>query len=214
MNDDWRVRVALHDDGFAHRLGQSLQAEELESDLRRSFADRVVISVDGAEMFLYAADRAQAEAAQQLVERIASEHGWTLETELRRWHPIAEIWEDPDNPEPTTPGQERTERQIRNAVERRESAEEGYPAIEVRVTCRSRHEAVELSERLEREGIANVHRWAWVLIGARDEEDGNAVAARLRDELPGAEITVESNLRAVWDSRPGNPFAWLGGLAG
>jgi hypothetical protein len=214
MNDDWRVRVDLHDHGFAHRLGESLQAEELESDLRRSFADRVVISVDGNEMFLYAADRTQAEAAQQLVGRIAADHGWKLDTELRRWHPIAEIWEDPDNPEPMTAGQERTEDAIRNAGERRESAEEGYPAIEVRVTCRSRGEAAALSERLDGEGIANVHRWNWVLVGARDEDDGNAVAERLRDELPGAEIAVESNMRAVWDSRPPNPFAWLGGLAG
>jgi hypothetical protein len=214
MNDDWRVRVDLNDDGFAHRLGESLQAEELESDLRRSFADRVVISVDGGEMFLYAADRAQAQAAEQLVQRIAGEHGWTLQTELRRWHPIAEIWEDPDNPAPTTPGQERTEEQIRNAGERRDSAEEGYPAIEVRVTCDSRHDAVALSDRLEAEGIANVHRWNWVLVGARDEDDGRAVAERLRGELPGAEITVESNMRAAWDRRPANPFAWLGGLAG
>ncbi|HET9126044.1 MAG TPA: hypothetical protein VFN65_14280 [Solirubrobacteraceae bacterium] len=214
MNDDWRVRVDLHDHGFAHRLGESLQAEELESDLRRSFADRVVISVDGNEMFLYAADRTQAEAAQQLVGRIAADHGWKLDAELRRWHPIAEIWEDPDNPEPMTAGQERTEDAIRNAGERRESAEEGYPAIEVRVTCRSRGEAAALSERLDGEGIANVHRWNWVLVGARDEDDGNAVAERLRDELPGAEIAVESNMRAVWDSRPPNPFAWLGGLAG
>jgi len=214
MNDDWRVRVDLHDNGFAHRLGESLQAEELESDLRRSFADRVVISIDGDEMFLYAADRAQAEAAQQVVQRIASEHGWRLDTELRRWHPVAEIWEDPDNPEPTTSGQERTEEQIRNAGERRESAEEGYPAMEVRVTCGTRHEAVELSERLGHEGLPNVHRWNWVLIGARDEQDGNAIAARLREELPGAEVAVESNMRAVWDSRPPNPFAWLGGLAG
>ena len=214
MNDDWRVRVDLHDDGFAHRLGESLQAEELESDLRRSFADRVVISVDGHEIFLYAADRAQAEAAQQVVERVADDHGWTLETELRRWHPVAEIWEDPDNPEPTTPGQERTEDQIRNAGERRESAEEGYPALEVRVTCASRHEAGALSERLDHEGIANVHRWNWVLIGASDEEDGHGIAERLRRELPDADIRVESNMRAVWDSRPPNPFAWLGGLAG
>jgi len=214
MKDDWRVRVDLHDDGFAHRLGESLQAEELESDLRHSFADRVVISVDGHEMFLYTADRAQAEAAQQVVTRIASEHGWKLDTELRHWHPIAEIWEDPDNPEPRTADEQRTEDEIRNAGERRDSAEDGYPAIEVRVTCGSRHEAVELSERLDHEGIANVHRWSWVLIGARDEDDGNAIAERLRGELPSAEVTVESNLRAVWDSRPGNPFAWLGGLAG
>ena len=128
--------------------------------------------------------------------------------------PVAEIWEDPDNPEPRNADEQRTEDEIRNAGERRDSAEDGYPAIEVRVTCGSRHEAVELSERLDQEGIANVHRWSWVLIGARDEDDGHAIAERLRGELPGAEIAVESNLRAVWDSRPGNPFAWLGGLAG
>jgi hypothetical protein len=214
MNDDWRVRIDLHDHGFAHRLGESLQAEELESDLRRSFADRVVISVDGSEMFLYAADRTQAEAAQQVVGRISAEHGWKLDTELRRWHSVAEIWEDPENPEPTTESQERTEEQIRIAGERRDSAEEGYPEFEVRVTCDSRHDAVALSERLDGEGIANVHRWSWVLVGASDEESGQAIAERLRGELPGAEITVETNLRTVWKNQPGNPVAWLGGLAG
>jgi hypothetical protein len=213
-NDDWRVRVDLHDHGFAHRLGESLEAEELENDLRRSFADRVVISVDGDELFLYAADREQAQAAQRLVQRIASEHGWQLDTELRRWHPIAEIWEDPDSPEPASAQQVRTEDEIRHAGERRESAAEGYPDIEVRVTCESRREAAGLSERLQGEGIANIHRWNWVLVGANDEDDGNAIAQRLRDELPGAEVAVESNMRTVWKNLPGNPFAWLGGLAG
>jgi hypothetical protein len=27
-------------------------------------------------------------------------------------------------------------------------------------------------------------------------------------------VTVERNLRAIYDARPGNPFAVLGGLAG
>jgi hypothetical protein len=213
-NDDWRVRVDLHDHGFAHRLGESLEAGELEHDLRRSFTDRVVISVDGDELFLYAADRDQAQAAQRLVERIASQHGWQLDVELRRWHAIAEIWEDPDNPEPASAQQVRSEEEIRNAGERRESAQEGYPEIEVRVTCESRHDAAELSDRLVREGIANIHRWNWVLVGANDEDDGNTIAERLRGELPGAEISVESNMRTVWKNLPGNPFAWLGGLAG
>jgi hypothetical protein len=65
-----------------------------------------------------------------------------------------------------------------------------------------------------REGIANIHRWNWVLVGANDEDDGNTIAERLRGELPGAEISVESNMRTVWKNLPGNPFAWLGGLAG
>ena len=27
-------------------------------------------------------------------------HGWTVDAELRRWHPAAEDWEDPDKPLP------------------------------------------------------------------------------------------------------------------
>ena len=214
MNDDWRVRVDLNDEGFAHRLGETLEAEELEHDLQRAFSDRVVVSTDGPEVFLYTADRAQAQAAARVVDRVASEHGWQVEPELRRWHPTAEIWEDPDNPEPADPEQTRAEDEIRNAGERRDSAEQGYPDMEVRVTCASRHEAAELSGRLEDEGIANIHRWSWVLIGAADEAGAEALAARLRDELPGAEIAVETNQRKLWDNMPGNPFAWLGGLAG
>ena len=214
MNDDWRVRIDLHEEGFAHRLGETLQAEELEHDLRQAYADRVVVSVDGPEVFLYAADREQAQAAQRVVERVAGEHGWTVDSELRHWHPVAEIWEDPDNPEPQSAEQERTEEEIRNAGERRDSADQGYPDMEVRVSCDSWREARELSGRLEDEGIVNVHRWDWVLVGAADEEGAEAIAERLRGELPHATVRVERNMRKVWDSAPGNPFAWLGGLAG
>ena len=214
MNDDWRVRVELHEDGFAHRLGETLATDELEHDLERSFADRVVVSGEGHELFLYAADREQAERAQRLVERVAADRGWSMETELRRWHPIAEIWEDPDNPEPDDARRLETEAEIRNAGERRESAQQGYPDMEVRVTCDSRRAAAELSERLRDEGIVNIHRWDWVLIGANDEDDAHALAERLRAELPDAQISVETNLRKLRDNLPGNPFAFLGGLAG
>jgi hypothetical protein len=214
VNDDWRVRVELHGDGFGHRLGEFLESEELEHDLQRSFQDRIVVSGEAGEVFLYAADRAQAEGAQQLVERVATEHEWQIETELRHWHPVAEIWEDPDSPEPADARQQQTETEIRDAGERRESAEEGFPEMEVRVSCGSRHAAAELSGRLRAEGIVNIHRWDWVLIGANDEAAANAIAERLREELPGAEITVETNLRWLAKNGPGNPFAFLGGLAG
>ena len=54
-----------------------------------------------------------------------------------------------------------------------------------------------------------------MLIGATDEDSAQTLADRLRGEIPaGAKITVEPNVRAMWDERPGNPFAVLGGLAG
>jgi hypothetical protein len=215
MNDDWRLRIDLHEDGFAHRLGELLGAQELEHDLEHSFHDRVVVSVDGPEVFCYAGTREQTERARELVQTLADQHGWKLEFELTHWHPAAERWEDPDAPLPETEAQAARERDHRVAGERAESAEQGYPEFEVRIQCSSRGEAGELSDKLEQEGIPNLHRWSYVLVGATDEDSAQELATRLRGEVPaGSQVTVERNLRAVYDSRPGNPFAVLGGLAG
>jgi len=215
MNDDWRLRIDLHEDGFAHQLSERLTAGELEHDLERSFSDRVVVSVEGSEVFCYAGTRAQAERAEQLIRQLADQHRWGIETELRHWHPAAEEWEDPDEPLPADAAQEADEHQERVAEERRESTEEGYPEFEVRVHCAGRAEAGALAEKLAAEGIPNVHRWSYVLVGATDEDSAKALAERLRAEAPaGSTVTAELNERFVYDNRPWSPFALLGGLGG
>jgi hypothetical protein len=214
MNDDWRLHIDLREHGFAHRLGEALQAEELEHDLERSFRDKVVVSVDGGDVFCYAGSRAQAEAAQRLIERLIADQGWEAEVDLRHWHPQAERWEPADEPEPVDPAQAAAEHAERIADERAQSAEQGYPEYEVRVQARSRGDARDLVQRLEGDGITAIHRWSVVLIGANDSDAAEALAQRLRDENPGLEIAVELNGREVWKDLPGNPFAVLGGLAG
>jgi hypothetical protein len=215
MNDDWRLRIDLHEHAFAHQLSEMLGAVEIEHELERSFRDRVVVSVDGSEVFCYAGTRAQAEAAGQLIRQLIAQHEWDADIELAHWHPVAEQWEPPDEPEPDSEAAAGRERAERIATERAESAEQGYPEFEVRIQCGSRAQAGELSDRLEQEGIPNVHRWSYVLIGATDEESAQRLADRLRNEVPaGTQIIVELNLRTVWEERPGNPFAVLGGLAG
>jgi hypothetical protein len=83
------------------------------------------------------------------------------------------------------------------------------------VQCATRGEAGELSEQLTQEGIPNLHRWSYLLIGATDEDSAQALATRLRAEAPaGSQIAVERNQRAIYDHRPTSPFAVLGGLAG
>ena len=72
-------------------------------------------------------------------------------------------------------------------------------------------EAGELAERLRDEGIPVVHRWSAVLVGATDEASANQLAERLRSEAPsGCEVTVEGNLRAIYEDRPWYRFAVLG----
>jgi hypothetical protein len=215
MNDDWRVTINLHEDGFAHQLGELLGAEEIEHDLERSFHDRVVVSVNGAEVFCYTGSREQAERAEELIRRLAADHKWPIEVQLSHWHPTAEEWEDPDAPEPTTAAAVEEEREERVEQEREESADQGYPEMEVRVECASRRQAHELADRLVAEGIPNLHRHNYVLIGATDEDSANALADRLRGEAPeGTSITVERNQRAIYDHRVWSPFSVLGGLGG
>jgi hypothetical protein len=215
MNDDWRLRIDLHEHAFAHQLSEALDAVEIEHQLERSFHDRVVVSVDGPEVFCYAGTRAQAEAAEQLIRRLIADRGWEADIELAHWHPVAEQWEAPDEPLPDSETDAVRERAERIAGERAESAEQGYPEFEVRIRCGSRAQASELSDRLEQEAIPNVHRWSYVLVGATDEQSAQQLAERLRGQVPpGTEITVELNQLAIWENRPGNPFAVLGGLAG
>ena len=215
MNDDWRLRIELEEEGLAQRLGERLESGEIEHDLEQAFHERVVVSINGAELFCYTGSREQAERAAELIGRVAAEHDWKIDVQLSHWHPVAEEWQDPDAPEPATAAATEAEREERVEDEREESAEQGYPEMEVRVEAGSRHEARELSHRLEAEGLPNIHRHNYVLIGATDEDSAQTLAGRLRGELPdGTPITVEQNRRAVYDRRVWSPFSVLGGLGG
>lgn len=215
MNDDWRLRIELEEEGLARSLSEQLEADELEHELERSFADRVIVSAEGPEVFCYAGTREQAEQTAQVVRQIADRHGWRVLIALGRWHPVAERWEDPDAAEPAGLTETAEERAERIAQERAESAEQGYPEFEVRVQCPSRGEAGELSERLDQEGIPHLHRWSYLLIGATDEDSAGVLADRLRREAPaGCEVTVERNRRSIYDHRLWSPFTVLGGLGG
>ena len=215
MNDDWRLHITLPDPGDAGALTEELRAQTEQEDLQPTMHDRVMVSVDEGEVFCYAGTREQAEAAARTVSTIAAGHGWAPEIELRHWHPTAERWEDPDVPLPGDDASRAAEHAARIAAERAESQQRGYPEYEVRIACSSRGQAAELAERLRDEGITVVHRWHAVLAGATDEDSAEQLAARLRGEVPaGVQVTVEGNLRAIYEDGPWRPFSIFGGLGG
>ncbi len=210
MGDDWRLRVDLHEGAQAERLTEVLRASEVERDLRGSLQHRVAVSRDGAEVFCYTGSRAQAEGVEQIVWRLAAEHGWRPQLELKYWHHASEQWEDPGTPEDPA-----AEHASLMEQEREEAGRRGYPEFEVRVDCGSRAQASQLAERLRDEGIDSVTRSQYLLIGAADEDEAHGLADRLNQELPSDTSTkVEGTLRAVTAEMPGNPFAIFGGLAG
>jgi hypothetical protein len=215
MNDDWRVRIRLHEQGRGHQLTEAMEAASLEEELQSALPDRVVVSHDEDDVFCYVETREQAERARDLVTALAAKHQWMLDTELAHWHPVAEEWEDPDDPLPATAAEVSAEHAELIARERAESQEQGYPDYEVRVHCGSRADAQDLAERLQAEGIPSVRRWHYVLVGAVDEDSATALARRIGEESPpGSVVTTEGSGQAANAVRPGNPFAVFGGLGG
>jgi hypothetical protein len=219
MSDDWRLRIELADEKEAGELAKRLSKFDLPHDLQASYHDRVVVSHDGNEVFCYADTREQADAAGRAISSLASERGWRIAPELRRWHPAAERWEDPDAPLPESESAQAAERNELMQSERQESLAQGFPDFEVRVKCGSRHEAEKLAERLRREGIRCVHRWQFVVAAAPDEDTARQLAERIRSEAPpDSTVTAEASIpEAVSEAplaTPFSPFAVFGGLGG
>lgn len=215
MNDEWRLQVDPRDPSHAQALTGQLEARELEHDLSNAFHDRVIVSRDGTRVFLYAGSREQAESARELLLTLAQQHGWELDLELKRWHPEAEDWENPDKALPGDGSAKNAEHDTLIAAERKQAEERGYPEFEVRIDLPSRHDALRLAERLRGEGLLPVHRWKYVLVGATDEDNAKALAEQIKSEAPaGGKVSVEGTWKAAYDERPPNPFAFIGGLGG
>jgi hypothetical protein len=200
MNDDWRVQITSPSTATAANAAAG---------------DRVVASVDAHEIFLYAATREQAEQAADAVKALAAPSGVSLQSELRRWHPVAEEWVDADAPLPTTDSAIAAEHAELIASEDQESAALHEAEWEVRVESGSHRDIVELAKRLRDEGIPSVRRWHFLLVGAADEDAAAKLAERIRTEIPeGSTVSVEGSYDAAQAELPPNPFAVFGGLGG
>jgi hypothetical protein len=211
MNDEWRLQVDSKSSYHAGALASRLAADELKHDLSRKFHDRIIVSVDGARVFVYSGTRDQAEKARVAIEADARSRGREVAIDLRRWHPTAEEWQDPDLPVPSGGHSLHTEREQLMSREREQTENRGYPEFEVRAQLASHRDAMSLVSRLCGEGLPVVHRWKYLLVGATDEDSANEMADHIRAEAPnGAAVSVEGTWAAVRGvSRP-SPFSVWG----
>lgn len=191
-HDDWRIRITLpeqHVETFWERIGLDLSSEA--RDLAKALeGKRLAVSRSDDTVFVYTAARSEAEQALAVVRAELEREGRTdAATVIEHWLDDEDRWDD----EPPAP-----------AVEE-ELLARGYAPWEVRVSVGSRKEARALSETLQAEGYKPVRGWEHVIVGAATREEADALAARLHGSVaPGGEL--------VYEVRPENPFAVLGGL--
>jgi hypothetical protein len=212
MNDDFRVHVTLATSSDAHHLQKAL-AETGLIHLMPKASDQIAVSVDGSEAFLYAGSSDDAEQAASAVTAFGTEQGWTLTPEIRRWHPAAEEWEDASAPLPSTPSEVAAERADVIAAERAESERYGVPEWEVRIECDTHADCVSLAATLRDEGIPNVRRSHFLLVGVTDEQAGAEFVDRVKGlggvtsaKVEGSVAGVEMTATAVGGIGRANPF--------
>lgn len=215
MHDEFRIEVEVPRErahGLLDALG-SLQRGSLDD---MPSPKHVAVSHEGGHVFAYADSQEDAERTSAALESILAQLGIDAQPTARRWHPEEERWEDASAPLPATPAEHATEHERLEQLETQESERAGHPEWEVRVTLPSHHDARDFAERLESEGYPVRRHWRHLQLGARDEDDANALAARLRTEAPvGSEIEVEGDAADAWAeiTAPARPFAIFGGLA-
>jgi hypothetical protein len=215
MAEDWRVTVTLQDATGVAPLLQVLHEHSADHALQIPAGERVAVSSSDDCVNVYADTRRSAEAAEEIVRALAAEHGLGVRLQLDRWHPEEERWEDARVALPATAAEHELEHERREEEEALESEETGIAEWEVRVEFDSHHDAAAFADREEANGLSVVRRWRYVLLGADDEDDAQALAKRLEQELPsGAVVHAEPGSGVAWEFTRGNAFAVFGGLAG
>jgi hypothetical protein len=215
MGDDWRVTIDFDNEGDGTQLTEWLAAVDLEGEERASLGDRVIVSRDGPRVYLYADSEGPAREAMRTVSARIEQEGHAAVTALERWHPVEQEWKDGSIPLPQTEEDVAAEHERLQEREAAESEGTGAAQWEVRVELESHEDTEKLADRLESEGIPIVRRHTFLLAGAANEDDANALAERLRSEAPaGARVDVEAGGGMVWEVAPRNPFTLFGGLGG
>jgi hypothetical protein len=191
-NDDWRVTVTLHDQGDAGQTLQSLHEHQVEDDVQRRLGQRVAVSADGPNVFLYAGSEDAAREADRVVREVLAERHLAADSSLDRWHHLEERWEDANVAMPQTAEQRQEEHERLVGDETTDSVTTGLAQWEVRVELPSHHDAVELADRLRREGRSVTRRWKFLVVGANNEDEARDLARAVEQEVPaGASVHAE-----------------------
>jgi hypothetical protein len=198
MEDGFRVEVDLDDEEHGYSFRERLRALDLDDKARERLGKGVMVTRDGARLFLYASSEKRAREAGGIVRALVDDERLTADLRVTRWHPVEEVWKDASIPLPATPDEEAAEYAAREDAEAAEAELEGGYDWSVVVHVPGRDAAGELADRLTAEGVDVMRRWRYVVAGVPTEERAQELAERLRNGLPAdADVRVEVDLSDV-----------------
>jgi hypothetical protein len=212
MADDWRVTATLHEEGLVEQLLDRLHRHEIGDEVIERLGGRVAVSTGPSRVFVYTDSEGAAREAERILRDLRAAHDLDTDLAVQRWHPVEERWEDAAVPLPQTEVEQQAEHERLQQDEAEDSQQTGLAEWEVRIELDSHHDAGEMADRLEAEGMDPVRRWKYVVVGANNEDEARALAERLRGEAPaGSTINVEAGPGMTVEGTAGTLFAaWFG----
>ena len=96
-SDEYRVEVDLHDSVHG-KLSERLRSLDLDDEVAERLGDRVIVTRDGEQMYVYTQTREAAAEAERVVGEVLADDGLEAEIRRRRWNPEERFWQDADEP--------------------------------------------------------------------------------------------------------------------
>jgi hypothetical protein len=206
--DEWRVEVTLDEDEQGHSLGERLRVLDIDDEARKRLGGAVIVTRDGAHLFLYAWHEESAREAERAVRELMEHDGLAGQVELRRWHPVAEQWRPAEEPLPENEAELVAERAQRERTGEQEGQAGDYP-WEVVIDLPHVTDTLKEADRLAREGHPVKRRFKYLLVGAPSEEAAIELGKSFEGNVPeGSHVGVRANPQ----DRPAIGFVWLGSL--
>ena len=189
---DWRVTISLTDQTHVEQARQSISEQEVEQDVRQKLGRNIVVGAGDSQIFLYAGTEMAATEAERTAREVLGQLGIEAEFALHRWHPVEEEWQSPGVAMPQTEAERQAEHQRLEDTETADSVAAGSAMWQARVELESHRDAVALAHKLQGEGYPVVRRWKFLVAGANNEDEAQALAEHIRQEAPpGATVCAE-----------------------
>jgi hypothetical protein len=181
--DDWRVTVKFSDVTHARKAARAIREHHLDAEVRRRQGTSVVVSADGPAVFLYADSEDTAREADRIVREVLIQHQLTDDGfALDRWHPDEQEWQDASIPMPDRDEGQAAGYQDLVDDQAQQSAAAVQARWEVRVELPSRHQAIEITRRLQAEGHPVFRRGKYLIVGAASEDEASALSQSIRQQ--------------------------------
>jgi hypothetical protein len=202
MSEDWRVRVTFNDPEDGRRAVRELHEHEVADDVRGRLRSRVAVSVSDPDLYLYTNTRDASLAASTLVREVLMAHDLRAAVRIDYWHAVEEDWVRLDEAALETAVKNDTsaedvpdDAEVMNLERQYLEDEQEVPdsqrgsrgalaSWEVRVDLPSHHDAVAFARQLKEAGHPPIRRWKYLLVGARNEAEANALAEMIRRDGP------------------------------